>query len=617
MHTRKTDDPGGGGTIGQQTPQTNDEVVHRPLSQNGRNSIVRVVDDNEGLDELFRVVMAPADAAQVPQTVPMRQRRFPPSFFRPSASSTGSISSANHSRESSLDGGYQSQTTNSTNGSTESTNGLVNYASSPLAIIHPRANSSPAQLLTGLGAVAAAGQQPASAASAFGNATRPTAEAASRTILNGGNASSTTPATTNGGGGHYRQMSYDLEQIQLPEDWEMSYTKTGERYFLNHKEKTTTWEDPRKMVMEEMLRRNSLGPLLPVSATVVATPAPPIQQPIIQQSPIIQPIPGLQQHQHQQQLQLQQQQLTDVDITSIPLPEGWEMSRNESGDLYFISHRDEATTWYHPTVPRNMQMKRVQAYQQPNSVHAAQPPPFVNRIVGPSPVSTPPSVATNDLVAALRNMNTSCPQQPLVTPAPQPPVTTSATSSISLSGSQQNLRDLELERERMRQRQEEILQSSLLTSLSNTNVTGSTGNASEHMLHSPFMLQTTDCHSRQESSDSGLGGGGNSSNASYSMPHTPDDFLRIAGPGASNSLLNGNTTGAAVSGNTSSNSIVGPNTTADTSLTDTLGFDSMLDLETEAMEFMNMEMENIDNMDLLANVEEILNSNKDNIMTWL
>lgn len=499
------------------------------------NAIVRVESAaDQGLDELFKAVMSPNDGqSRLPQPVPMRQRRLPPSFFRPPsvASSNNSVASVNHSRESSLDGGYQSAQTPGTNGHAKIESQVMGYTPNGLAIIHPRANSSPAAL------------QPANVSVTNGNG-----QAFSSSDLS----KSTNGSTANTNGTHFRQMSYDLEQIRLPEGWEMSYTASGERYFLNHKEKTTTWEDPRKKIMESMLCRNNITTS---------------QQPIIQQTPV---------HQQQQPpshptsqpssvVISDQENLTFVDPSVVPLPEGWEQARTPSGDIYFISHVDQTTTWFHPSIPRNLQMKRVQQQQS----CSAQPPPFQSNS------NIPP-----ELVAALKNMNTSC----------QTPTANTSIEDALKNQKSQHLRDLELERERMRQRQEEILQNSLLSSTASNLLLSSSTEANQ----SSFILQN-ECHSRQESADSGLDLG-NSSN--FSMPQTPDDFLCIGTNG--NTIANGNgLTGSTLSG-----------------ITEDISFDNMqlssMDMDSESMDF----MQSLD-MDLLSNVEELLNSNKDNIMTWL
>ncbi|NXQ62568.1 WWTR1 protein, partial [Anthoscopus minutus] len=64
--------------------------------------------------------------------------------------------------------------------------------------------------------------------------------------------SHSSPASLPGAGaapqhGHLRQRSCDgTDERPLPPGWEMALTQTGQRYFLNHIEKITTWQDPRK-----------------------------------------------------------------------------------------------------------------------------------------------------------------------------------------------------------------------------------------------------------------------------------------------------------------------------------------------------------------------------------
>lgn len=495
-------------------------------------AIVRVESAaGEGLDELFKAVISGDVQKRMPQQVPMRQRNLPPSFFRP-PSAASSTNSVNHSRESSLDGGYQSgqPAVTSANGSSKMTNPVMGYTTNGLAVIHPRANSSPAAL------------QPANLNGVPNGQTFASNELKNSNVSDNGN------NATNGV--HFRQMSYDLNAMRLPENWEMSFTPNGERYFLNHKDKTTTWEDPRKMIVEDMIRR-STGNLHSAQT----------QPPIIQASPV-----------HQQQgspAQSDQENLPFCDPSTVPLPEGWEQARTPTGDIYFISHVDQSTSWFHPAIPRNLQMKRVNQQNQ-----AAQPPPFQS-----NNANIPP-----ELVVALKNMNCQTPTTP----------TNSLEAALKSQHNNQNLRDLELERERMRQRQEELLQNNLLTSNSSNILLSST---SEHNSSNPSPFLRNDCHSRQESADSGLDLG-NPSN--YSMPHTPDPFLRIGGPGSNSNSNGASTTTSTFSG-----------------LVEDLTFESMqisgLDLESEPMDF----MQGLEDEDLLSNVEELLKENKDSLLTWL
>ncbi|NXC87104.1 WWTR1 protein, partial [Cercotrichas coryphoeus] len=70
--------------------------------------------------------------------------------------------------------------------------------------------------------------------------------------------SHSSPASLPGAGaapqhGHLRQRSCDVtDERPLPPGWEMALTQTGQRYFLNHIEKITTWQDPRKAVSQPL-----------------------------------------------------------------------------------------------------------------------------------------------------------------------------------------------------------------------------------------------------------------------------------------------------------------------------------------------------------------------------
>ncbi|XP_074734406.1 WW domain-containing transcription regulator protein 1 [Strix uralensis] len=67
---------------------------------------------------------------------------------------------------------------------------------------------------------------------------------------------------------HLRQRSYDgTDEPPLPPGWEMALTHAGQRYFLNHIEKITTWQDPRK-TMNHPLNHMSHHP------AAAATPVP-------------------------------------------------------------------------------------------------------------------------------------------------------------------------------------------------------------------------------------------------------------------------------------------------------------------------------------------------------
>ncbi|KAM3601489.1 uncharacterized protein V6R79_013666 [Siganus canaliculatus] len=63
------------------------------------------------------------------------------------------------------------------------------------------------------------------------------------------------------------------DDMPLPHGWEMAKTPTGQRYFLNHLEKTTTWHDPRLSQLQTAAAQHPIaGP--PVHAHSLSNPAP-------------------------------------------------------------------------------------------------------------------------------------------------------------------------------------------------------------------------------------------------------------------------------------------------------------------------------------------------------
>uniref|UniRef100_A0A672SX67 Transcriptional coactivator YAP1-like n=1 Tax=Sinocyclocheilus grahami TaxID=75366 RepID=A0A672SX67_SINGR len=184
------------------------------------HQIVHVRGDSEtDLEALFNAVMNPKNAIS-PPSVPMRMRKLPDSFFKPPEPKS-------HSRQASTDAG----------------------TAGTLTPQHIRAHSSPASLQ--LGAVSP------------------------------GTLSSMVPA--NPQPQHLRQSSYEIpDDVPLPPGWEMAKTPSGQRYFLNHNDQTTTWQDPRKA----LLQMNQAAPAspVPVQQQNIMNPASAMNQQRISQS---------------------------------------------------------------------------------------------------------------------------------------------------------------------------------------------------------------------------------------------------------------------------------------------------------------------------------------------
>ncbi|XP_026562672.1 transcriptional coactivator YAP1 isoform X4 [Pseudonaja textilis] len=219
------------------------------------HQVVHVRGDSEtDLEALFNAVMNPK-GANVPHTLPMRLRKLPDSFFKPPEPKA-------HSRQASTDAG----------------------TAGALTPQHVRAHSSPALL----GTVSPVALTPSG-------------------VVPGG-----TPSQ------HLRQSSFEIpDDVPLPPGWEMAKTPSGQRYFLNHIDQTTTWQDPRKTLLSQM---NVPAPTSPPVQQNIMNSATAMNQRISQSAPVKQPPPLASQSppggvlgggtsNQQQQIRLQQLQM--------------------------------------------------------------------------------------------------------------------------------------------------------------------------------------------------------------------------------------------------------------------------------------------------------------------
>ncbi|XP_022247788.1 transcriptional coactivator YAP1-like isoform X2 [Limulus polyphemus] len=393
------------------------------------------------LDDLFKAAMLPRDSQVQLGGPPMRLRNLPRSFFQPPE---GGSKSASHSRESSFEGTF----------SPPSSVGPSSTAPSPrqqasgLTVSHRHTHSSPATL-----------QQ---------------------------SYNQNTPQNQ-----HLRQQSADsTDSVPLPPGWEMAKTSSGQRYFINHETKSTTWTDPRKNL--------SVGSLtMPRNTnTLMSTSAP---------------------------------NLPPINLG--PLPEGWEQAFTPESEVYFINHNDRTTSWFDPRLTLNL--GRLPLMHHPH--HGQQPPSMPSLQEQQSQVQANSS-GTQSLA---QNISAAASISAAVTT-----LTGAVNNQLSLQQQQQQqqklrLQRLQMERERLRLRQQEILRQP--TSLGNSML-------NEMMLRrnlveenpmipkSPTvttmdmtpicttgidpLLGSSNQHARQGSEDSGLGLG-----TSYSVPHTPENFL--------------------------------------------------------------------------------------------
>uniref|UniRef100_A0AAX7U123 WW domain-containing protein n=1 Tax=Astatotilapia calliptera TaxID=8154 RepID=A0AAX7U123_ASTCA len=240
------------------------------------HQIVHVRGDSEtDLEALFNAVMNPK-VNTVPHSVPMRMRKLPDSFFKPPEPKS-------HSRQASTDAG--------------SAGVLIPH--------HVRAHSSPASLQLG---------------------------AVSGGSLSGMGSTGASPQ-------HLRQSSYEIpDDMPLPDGWEMAKTASGQRYFLNHIDQTTTWQDPRKALLQ------------------MNQPAPPSSVPV-QPQPIMNPASG-------------------------SLPDGWEQAITAEGEIYYINHKNKTTSWLDPRLEPRYALNQQRISQSAPVKQAGQLPPSISGVMG-------------------------------------------------------------------------------------------------------------------------------------------------------------------------------------------------------------------------------------------
>lgn len=400
----------------------------------------------------------------------------------------------------------------------------------------------------------------------------------------------------------------------------MSFTENGDRYFLNHKEKITTWEDPRKEMLRRELQNANANSLAQVAQRQLSNPTRAIPGASISFSS--QP--------NMQQVMQQQQQFADsrLDLTGVPLPDGWKQTTTPNGDVYYVNLKEQSTSWFHPSIGRQVQLKTVQLKQASSGL---QPPSFLftlnQQVNNANGGNIPP-----ELLAALENMTTESNSngtgaQTVVAVNPNSLLQQLQLAQQQATLASQNVRDLELERERMRQRQEEILQSSQLK-------TNYTRNPFNGTAEDPFLSSSANGtgtgHSLQGSLDSGLSLSAGSTSLGNAGNLTLNSFA-IASNGFGNEQpLNGHANGHA---NANLGTVFGsPDdllNSMDTFTAPTQQQQQQQQVRTNQtteqggnpMDDLSF-IDSIDlippiDMDILTDVEELLSSNRDNIMTWL
>ena len=450
--------------------------------QRNPGPIVHVrADSDSTLEDLFAIVQKPPPPGSVRQlTVPLRLRKLPPSFFKPPMSgskSPGSNTQEASSTGSSGEGSMQDPFSpgGASVGSPPPAPSAAVPPPAPQLPVHNRAHSSPATLQQTL-AVAQQQQQQH----------QPSA--------------------------HLRQGSYDDGLGPLPDGWDMSVTKEGQVYFMNHETKTTTWEDPRKQTAATTAGQQQLMQLQQLQQQQQQNGAG-LPNPSLSPQPA--PPAGAIAHQRSQ----------SFDNVGA-LPQGWEQGVTPDGDIYFINHTTKKTTWFDPRIPIQNQRVPIRQFEAASAAAAA-------------------AAAS---AAASQGM------QQALTPAQK-------------RQQDARLQRLENERRALQQRQAELKKQLERRSQSQENMQAAMNQTQEMFMRqtitdadpflgtaggAPSVAEMHPTHPKQESTDSGVGGMGSNFNLG-SIPEvdmdsamdTSDlDTTAAAGPGSAAASNAGATNGS-------------------------------------------------------------------------
>jgi E3 ubiquitin-protein ligase NEDD4 len=145
------------------------------------------------------------------------------------------------------------------------------------------------------------------------------------------------------------------DSIPLPQGWEERSTSDGRPYFVDHNNRTTTWNDPRLAVP-------NVVPAVSNSNTQTA-------------------------------------------LSLGALPSGWEMRMTSSGRIYFVDHNTRTTSWDDPRLPSNdptaPQYKR--DYRRKVVYFRSQPP--MREIVGKCDLKVRRGLVFEDSFTAVMRLN--------------------------------------------------------------------------------------------------------------------------------------------------------------------------------------------------------------------
>ncbi|ELU14123.1 hypothetical protein CAPTEDRAFT_224614 [Capitella teleta] len=211
-----------------------------------------------------------------------------------------------------------------------------------------------------------------------------------------------------------------------------------------------------------------------------------------------------------------------------PLPAGWEHGFTPQGEVYYINHKDQSTSWFDPRLrKRTFPLKTTRSDGLFAAKHLQKPAPMrVIQQQQQQAAAQQPQRQPQISVSVATPTHQLSPSTPQASPVP-PSATPRATPNDKYI--QNELAKIQREKERLKRAQDEVvvresmLQEMMAQHSLEPKPPGSSLTAISTSSVDPFLSQpgsALESHHRQNSADSGVG-----LTSGYSLPRTPEDFL--------------------------------------------------------------------------------------------
>jgi len=140
--------------------------------------------------------------------------------------------------------------------------------------------------------------------------------------------------------GQYIQVVPNWQTLPLPKGWESKLDPQRRTYFIDHNNRRTTYDDPRKSAYIPQTMVNPQQPGFTSNQQPFLTQA--IPQTMVNPQAMVNP------HQQYSNVMVVPQIGNIYDPSKSSLPPGWEVRTTPQGKHYFIDHNNRRTTFNDP-----------------------------------------------------------------------------------------------------------------------------------------------------------------------------------------------------------------------------------------------------------------------------